>query len=157
MPRLSSNSNKSTEQVVRWAENLAQLVKETQMSELRLEFGSRCLRMRRHGEADGGVPAIAAEPAAQRPAPRPETTSPNEDFGTPVSSRFVGVFRSSHPKTGKAMVSTGDTTETNQVLGWVECMGIRHEVVAPRAGTVAEVLVDDAEPVEFGQVLLVIQ
>jgi acetyl-CoA carboxylase biotin carboxyl carrier protein len=74
-----------------------------------------------------------------------------------VNSNYVGVFRSSHPKTGKPMVKAQDTTETNQVLGWVECMGIRYEVVAPRAGTVAEVLVDDSEPVEFGQVLLVIQ
>lgn len=153
MPKVSSNSNKTHDQLVRWAENLAQLVKETHMSELRLEVGGRCLRMRRQEDAE--VPAAPAPEAPPRPA-RPEATS-GEDFGTPVSSRFVGVFRSSHPKTGKAMVSAQDTTETNQVLGWVECMGIRHEVVAPRAGTVAEVLVQDGEPVEFGQVLLVIQ
>ena len=141
-----------TKQVVKWAEALAQLVRETKMSELRLENGTQSLRLRRLEDGEGPAPAARQEAATTRAA-----APVNEDFGTPVNSNYVGVFRSSHPKTGKPMVKAEDTTETNQVLGWVECMGIRYEVVAPRAGTVAEVLVDDSEPVEFGQVLLVIQ
>ncbi|MFN8607741.1 MAG: biotin/lipoyl-containing protein [Vulcanimicrobiota bacterium] len=147
-----TNNGQSTRQVVKWAEALAQLVRESKMSELRLESGSQSLRLRRR--EDGEV--VAPTPAPARSEARPGSSAP-EDFGIPVNSNYVGVFRSSHPKTGKPMVKAQDTTETNQVLGWVECMGIRYEVVAPRAGTVAEVLVDDSEPVEFGQVLLVIQ
>lgn len=146
-----TSSSQGTKQVVKWAEALAQLVRETQMSELRLENGTQSLRLRRREDGEG--PASLR----QEPAPTRSSAPLNEDFGTPVNSSYVGVFRSSHPKTGKPMVKAQDTTETNQVLGWVECMGIRYEVVAPRAGTVAEVLVDDSEPVEFGQVLLVIQ
>jgi len=148
-----TSSNQGNKQVVKWAEALAQLVRETKMSELRLENGTQSLRLRRREDGDGPVPA----PSRQEGAPARGSALVNEDFGTPVNSNYVGVFRSSHPKTGKPMVKAQDTTETNQVLGWVECMGIRYEVVAPRAGTVAEVLVDDSEPVEFGQVLLVIQ
>lgn len=148
-----TSSSQGTKQVVKWAEALAQLVRETKMSELRLENGTQSLRMRRREDGDGPAPA----PARQEAAPARSGAPLNEDFGTPVSTNYVGVFRSSHPKTGKPMVKAQDTTETNQVLGWVECMGIRYEIVAPRAGTVAEVLVDDSEPVEFGQVLLVIQ
>ena len=147
-----AKTNSGTKQVVKWAEALAQLVRETKMSELRLENGTQSLRLRRREDGEGPAPA-----ARQESAPARAATPLNEDFGTPVNSSYVGVFRSSHPKTGKPMVKAEDTTETNQVLGWVECMGIRYEVVAPRAGTVAEVLVDDSEPVEFGQVLLVIQ
>lgn len=154
MPRVSTHVNKKHAQLVRWAEELAQLVKESRMSELRLEQGNQSLRIRRAAD-ENGAPAVPVGEAPRAAASRPEASG--EDFGTPVSSRFVGVFRSQHPKTGKPMIQANDTAETNQVLGWVECMGIRHEVVAPRAGTVAEVLVDDAEPVEFGQVLLVIQ
>lgn len=153
---MATNSKvKKTQEVTQWAEALAQLVCESQMSELRLEFGSQSLRLRR---SDSHLPQPELSAAAVS-APRPATprNESGEDFGTPVGSQYVGVFRLSHPKTGKAMVKAEDTTETNQVLGWVECMGIRYEVVAPRAGTVAEVLVDDGEPVEFGQVLLVIQ
>lgn len=139
-------------QLVKWAEALAQLVRESNMSELRLQCGAQSLRLRRRSDAPG-EPAPA--PATRAAAPR--AVDAGEDFGTPVNSNYVGVFRVNHPKTGKPMVKAEDTTETNQVLGWVECMGIRYEVVAPRAGTVAEVLVEDSEPVEFGQVLLVIQ
>lgn len=146
-----TSSTQGTKQVVKWAEALAQLVSETKMSELRLENGAQTLRLRRREDGEGPAP-VRQEPAQTR-----SSAPVNEDFGTPVSSNYVGVFRSSHPKTGKPMVKAQDTTETNQVLGWVECMGIRYEVVAPRAGTVADVLVDDSEPVEFGQVLLVIQ
>ncbi|MBX3165878.1 MAG: hypothetical protein KF760_00645 [Candidatus Eremiobacteraeota bacterium] len=146
-----TGSSQNTKQVVKWAEALAQLVSETQMSELRLENGTQSLRLRRREDGEGPAPL------RQEAVPNRSIPPVNEDFGTPVNSNYVGVFRSSHPKTGKPMVKAQDTTESNQVLGWVECMGIRHEVVAPRAGTVAEVLVDDSEPVEFGQVLLVIQ
>ena len=147
-----NNSNQGAKQVVKWAEALAQLVNESKMSELRLENGTQSLRIRRREDGEAAPPAVRQEAASTR-----ASTNLNEDFGTPVNSSYVGVFRVSHPKTGKPMVKAQDTTETNQVLGWVECMGIRYEVVAPRAGTVAEVLVDDSEPVEFGQVLLVIQ
>lgn len=146
-----TSSSQGTKQVVKWAEALAQLVRETKMSELRLENGTQSLRLRRREDGEGPAPS------RQEALPGRNSAMVNEDFGTPVNSNYVGVFRSSHPKTGKPMVKAQDTTETNQVLGWVECMGIRYEVVAPRAGTVAEVMVDDSEPVEFGQVLLVIQ
>ena len=138
-------------EVVRWAENLAKLVRESRMSELRLQKGNVQLRLRRledGAEAHGAPAEVAPKVAAAAPA---------EDFGTPVTSRFVGVFRLNHPKTSKPMTRTQDTVESNQVVGWIDCMGILHEVVAPRAGTVAEVLVEDSEPVEYGQVLLVIQ
>jgi len=148
-----NNNGQGAKQVVKWAEALAQLVNESKMSELRLENGTQSLRIRRREDGE-----VAPPPGRQDAAPnRTAAANSNEDFGTPVNSNYVGVFRVSHPKTGKPMVKAQDTTETNQVLGWVECMGIRYEVVAPRAGTVAEVLVDDSEPVEFGQVLLVIQ
>lgn len=152
MPKIDHNNKKTA--LVKWAESLAQLVRESQMDELRLEIGSQSLRLRRRQQPLEDGPVAVAPALASRPSPRVEL---QDDFGTPVNSNYVGVFRVSHPKTGKPMVKAQDTTETNQVLGWVECMGIRYEVVAPRAGTVAEVLVDDAEPVEFGQVLLVIQ
>ena len=145
---------KNSQHLVKWAESLAQLVKETQMAELRVEHGPHSLRLRR---SEGCLPQAVAAPVVAASQGAVSRSEVGEDFGTPVSSNYVGVFRLQHPKTNKPMVKAQDTTETNQVLGWVECMGIRYEVVAPRAGTVAEVLVEDSEPVEFGQVLLVIQ
>jgi len=142
---------KKTQQTVQWAESLAKLVRESGASELRLEHGARSLRIRRNSDLP-----IRSEAASPSPLARSVSESV-EDFGTPVKSNYVGIFRAKHPKTEKLMISAQDTCETNQVLGWVECMGNRYEVVAPRAGTVAEVLVNDAEPLEFGQVLMVIQ
>src|SRR5688500_11834282 len=100
MARVSTPSNKKQQaQLLRWAEELAQLVRESQMSELRLEQGNQSLRIRRNSEAGERPAAPVSSEAAPRPSVRGESL--NEDFGTPVSSNFVGVFRSSHPKTGK--------------------------------------------------------
>jgi acetyl-CoA carboxylase biotin carboxyl carrier protein len=140
--------------VIKWAEALARLISENQMSEIRLTQGERKLRLRRREQPfevaraiSGGTPGASAPPVNRS----------LEDEGTQIKSAYVGIFRLVHPKTAKPMTAVDDTAETNQVLGWVEVMGIRHEVVAPRAGTVAALLVDEGEPVEYGQILLILQ
>ncbi len=69
-----------------------------------------------------------------------------------VQSSYVGIYRA--PKTGSLKI--GDSINSQQYLGCVESMGICHEVKSKVDGTVAEVLVDDGEAVEYGQAFLVV-
>ena len=134
--------------VVGLAQALAALVRESGALELRLDSGEHSLRMRRRRNA--APPPLASQDLT--------ALAPTDvDYTTPIGSQYVGIFRPLHPKTGKPLVSVGDTVETNQCMGWVEAIGILHDVLAPRTGTVLELLAEPAEPVEFGQDLFLIQ
>lgn len=145
MPKLATPKRASNE-VVKLAEEMAELVAEMGMHELKLQHKEHFIRMRRRG-GEGGTAAPA--PTAGK-APAAEPTLVLEEFGTPVVCQNVGVFHL------QASVATGTTVESNQTMGWVESMGIRQELLAPRAGTVVEILAESGDPVEYGQVLMII-
>lgn len=140
--------------VVGLAESLAEVVRDSGALELRLDYQQHSLRIRRRRSA---APAPAAVPNSGLELAAEVEGTEGDDYMTPVSSQNVGIFRPLHPKTEKPLVNVGDTVEVNQCMGWVEAMGIRHDVNAPRAGTVFELLAEPGEPVEFGQFLFLIQ
>ena len=138
--------------VVSLAEAMAQVVSESGALELRLDFQQPHLRLRRRRHAAPAPAAVVTTKATSL-----EEEGHEEDYLTPVTSLNVGVFRPLHPKTSKPLVSVGDTVDMNQCLGRVEAMGMLNDLLAPRAGTVVELLAEAGEPVEFGQVLILIQ
>ena len=90
--------------------------------------------------------AIAdAEPAEQK-----EIKKAN---GNVVKSPLVGTFYSASSPDSAPFVKVGDTVKKGQVLGIVEAMKLMNEIESECAGTVAEVLVENGEPVEYGQPL----
>jgi len=74
----------------------------------------------------------------------------------PVLSSLVGIFRVARAPAGKPVVRAGDRVEEGQVLAHVESMRLMNEVKAPQAGRLAEVLVEEGHPVEYGQALMVL-
>ena len=161
MAKTTSNRGKSArrsapvDSVVGLAEALAEIVRESGAVEMKLDGPQHSLRMRRRKNAAPQVVHTAA--TVTNNGTSSSGASSEEDYLTPITSQHVGTLRLLHPKTGKSMVSVGDTVEPNQCLGWVEAMGMRHDLPAPRAGTVVEVLAEAGDPVEFGQVLILIQ
>ena len=143
MPKLATPRRASNE-VVKLAEEMAELVSEMGLHELKLQHKEHFIRMRRRVAGE----AAPATPVPRTPAPEPSLVV--EEFGTPVVCQHVGVFHL------QASVATGREVESNQVMGWVESMGIRQELLAPRAGTVVEILAESGDPVEYGQVLMII-
>ncbi len=95
--------------------------------------------------------AEADELAARGPA------SENEKAFVEVRSPLVGVFRSSMKEHGKPLVSTDETVRQGQVVAAIEALNVLNEVEAPTAGRVKEVLVEDGQPVEYGQPLLLVE
>ncbi|WP_304440892.1 biotin/lipoyl-containing protein, partial [Phenylobacterium sp. CCH9-H3] len=93
---------------------------------------------------------------APAPAPTP-AAAPARAGGDEVKSPMVGTIYLQPNPGSPAFVKVGDTVEAGQTLFIVEAMKTMNPIPAPRAGKVVEILVDDAQPVEFGEPLAIIE
>jgi acetyl-CoA carboxylase biotin carboxyl carrier protein len=130
---------------------LAALLDETGLSEIEYAVGDLRIRVAR-GAAPIAVAAAAAQPASA-PTAREPAEGPPEGA---VTSPMVGTAYLS-PQPGAApFVAPGDTVREGQVLLLIEAMKVMNQIHAPRAGRVARFVVTDGAPVEYGQVLLLL-
>lgn len=112
-----------------------------------------------------GAPAPTAPAAASAPAaPKAETPKPAAPAeakpaakGTPVKAPIVGTFYEASSPDAAPYVKVGDTVKAGQVLCIIEAMKLMNEIEAEQGGVVREILVKNAEPVEYGQTLFVIE
>ena len=143
---------------------LAQLIAESDLAELEIEKGDLRIKLVRYAAgvaAQASLPSPAvvvgapAGPAAPFAAlPIAETVA---DHPGAVKSPMVGtVYRRANPDS-KAFVDLGGTVKAGDKILLVEAMKTFNEIVAPRSGTVSAILVEDGQPVEYGQPLLVIE
>ena len=136
---------------------LAGLLEETGLSEIELGDGERRVRVARGGVVVAAPPAQQA--AAAEPTPEVEETAPPIDASHPgaVTAPMVGTLYTA-PEPGAPMfVNVGDTVSDGQTLFIIEAMKVMNPIRAPRAGTVSQVLVSNGDPVEFGEVLLILE
>ncbi len=139
---------------------LAELLAETGLSEIEVEDGDRKIKVARQLTAAAPVHAVAAPapvaaPAAAAPAAAAPAPAPAEDPNA-VKSPMVGtVYLSSEPGAAP-FVSIGQQVKAGDTLVIVEAMKVMNPITAPAAGTVKAILVDNAQPVEFDQPLVVI-
>jgi len=107
----------------------------------------------------GGLPAPAAAPGAPAPAAAPEgTAGESTPPGTkPFPSPMVGTFYRSPSPDADPFVSAGSTIEPETVVCIIEAMKVMNEVKAEMSGEVVEVLVENGEPVEYGQPLFLVK
>jgi acetyl-CoA carboxylase biotin carboxyl carrier protein len=139
---------------------LAELLHANDLSEIEVEDGDRKIVVKRQLAA-----AATAAPSAPAAAPPPQTAAaaapaadvPPAQHPGAVKSPMVGtVFLSGEPG-GKPFVSPGTKVKEGDTLVIVEAMKVMNPIAAPRAGTVREVLVQDAQPVEFDQPLVIVE
>lgn len=137
---------------------LAELLTETGLTEIEVEQGGARLRVARQvvnsyvSDAPMRVAAAPAAPAGEAPAP----AKPKGPPAGAVPSPMVGTVYVS-PEPGKPpFVKVGDKVSEGDTLLIVEAMKTMNPIAAPKAGTITEICVNDAEPVEFGQTLVVI-
>jgi acetyl-CoA carboxylase biotin carboxyl carrier protein len=97
------------------------------------------------------APAMPAGPAAAAPSAEPE-----EPKGTAVKSPMVGTFYRSPSPGAKAFVEVGQAVKPGDTLCIIEAMKLLNEIEAEVAGEVKQVLVENGQPVEYGQPLFVI-
>lgn len=122
---------------------LARLLRETGAEEIEIGDAARTIRVRRSSTL--GV--IAGETAAADDA-----ESVDKDLVV-VTSEQVGVFVALTEPGATPQVRVGDVLDEGQTIGYVDVLGVAHDVCAPEAGVVARLLVHDGEVVEYGQAL----
>lgn len=143
--------------------SLAALLKETELTEIEIEQDDFRIRVARGG---GSAPQVvyqeAQRPAAPaagggEPAPKPASLADPARHPGCVPSPMVGTaYRS--PEPGAApFVEVGDTVRIGQTILIVEAMKHMNEVASPRAGKVVEILVEDGQPVEYGEPLMIVE
>lgn len=140
---------------------LAEMLGDTGLTEIEVEDGERKIRVSRGGGvAMAAAPAPVAAPASAAPtaaAPVPESAAaPEADTAGAIKSPMVGtVYLASEPGAAN-FVKVGDSVTEGQTLLIVEAMKVMNPITADKAGTVKAILVENAQPVEFDQPLVVI-
>ncbi|MEP2737301.1 MAG: acetyl-CoA carboxylase biotin carboxyl carrier protein [Erythrobacter sp.] len=141
---------------------LAELLNETGLTEIEVEDGGRKVRVGRGGGVVAAAPAAMAAPVPTA-APAPAAAAPAaaeepaaDNHADALKSPMVGtVYLSSEPS-APPFVSVGDSVSKGDTLLIVEAMKVMNPIPADKAGTVKAILVDNAQPVEFDQPLVVI-
>ncbi|ONG47292.1 acetyl-CoA carboxylase, biotin carboxyl carrier protein [Pseudoroseomonas deserti] len=143
---------------------LAQILRETDLTEIELADGEARLRVTRTVTVAPTVVAaapVAAAPAALAAAPAAAAAAPAAEVSasTPgaVTSPMVGVAYLA-PEPGAApFITLGAKVAAGQTLLLIEAMKTFNQIKAPKAGTVTRILVESGSPVEYGEPLLVVE
>lgn len=145
---------------------LAELLDNTNLTEIEVEDGDRRIRVARKAAAVAAQPApmaIAAPappafsgPATHADATPPAALPPAEHPGA-IRSPMVGTAYLSASPGAKPFVAEGSQVDAGDTLLIVEAMKVMNPIVSPRAGRVSAILIDNAQPVEFDQPLVVVE
>jgi acetyl-CoA carboxylase biotin carboxyl carrier protein len=147
-------------------QTLAQLLSENHLSEIEVVDGERRITVRRTvtpaaaapvAVPHAALPPAPAGPASAAPAPAAPASQNPADHPGMVPSPMVGTVYLSAEPGARPFVSVGDSVGEGDTLLIIEAMKVMNQITAPRAGTVRSILVQNAEPVEFGQPLVVIE
>ena len=141
--------------------DLAGILNDTNLTEIEVELGDMKVRVSRQSQA---VHAVAA-PAPYAPTPAPSAAAAPvaaaaaaaEVSKNAVSSPMVGTAYISPSPDSKPFIEVGQTVKEGQTLLIIEAMKTMNQTPSPRAGTVKAILFEDAQPVEYGMPLVVIE
>lgn len=140
---------------------LAELLAETGLSEIEVEDGERKIRVARQLTAAPATQVAVAAPApvaapAAAAAPAAPAAAPAEDHANAVKSPMVGTCYLAAEPGAANFVAVGQSVKAGETLLIIEAMKVMNPITAPAAGVVKAILVENAQPVEFDQPLVVI-
>jgi acetyl-CoA carboxylase biotin carboxyl carrier protein len=135
---------------------LADILAETGLTEIEVQEGEKRVRVSRAAQAAQAAPVVAAAapaptPAAQTPAPAPEAPAANA-----LKSPMVGTVYLAPEPGADDFVKVGDQVKAGDTVLIVEAMKVMNPITATSAGTVKAILVENGQPIEFDQPLMVI-
>ncbi|MCZ7931323.1 acetyl-CoA carboxylase biotin carboxyl carrier protein [Agrobacterium leguminum] len=149
---------------------LANILNDTDLSEIEVEQEDLRIRVSRAAPAPATVYAAApaayapapaaapvAAPAAAAPAAPAASAAPARNPANTVSSPMVGTVYLSPAPGARPFIEVGATVKEGQTILIVEAMKTMNQIPAPKSGKVVEIVVNDAQPVEYGEALVVIE
>lgn len=144
----------------RLVRKLADILTETGLSEIEVEHGGlkvRVVKTLTAATVQYAAPALTQVAASPVPASAPVAAAAPASRGETVKSPMVGTVYLQPNPGSPAFVQIGDMVEAGQTLFIIEAMKTMNPVPAPRAGKLLEILIEDTQPVEFGEPLAIIE
>ncbi|MCW5576786.1 MAG: acetyl-CoA carboxylase biotin carboxyl carrier protein [Burkholderiales bacterium] len=148
---------------LRKLKTLIDLVQQSGIAELEITEGEEKVRISRFGAAGAQTVApqnvvlpVTAAPAAEPVGPAAEVETPAEAEGHAVKSPMVGTFYRSSAPGAKPFVEVGQTVKAGETVCIIEAMKLLNEIEADRDGVIKAALVENGQPVEYGQPLFLI-
>lgn len=135
---------------------LANLLDETNLTEIEVEEGERRIRIARGGAGSTTTIAAPAQPAAAAVDAAPAVEDPADHKGA-VLSPMVGTIYTAGEPGAEPFVKEGSRVEEGQTLLIVEAMKVMNSIPAPHSGTVRMISVSNGQPVEYGELLMIIE
>jgi acetyl-CoA carboxylase biotin carboxyl carrier protein len=160
---MSEKKNGIDKELIR---DLANILNDTDLSEIEVEQDDLRIRVSRsappatvYAAAPQYAPAPVAAPAAPvaAPAAAAAPAAPARNPANTVTSPMVGTVYLSPAPGARAFVEVGATVKEGQTILIVEAMKTMNQIPAPKSGKVTEIIVNDAQPVEYGEALVVIE
>jgi acetyl-CoA carboxylase biotin carboxyl carrier protein len=149
-----STSSKSETKLVK---ELADILDASGLAEIEYETEAVSIRLSR---VTGAMPVAAVAPPVAAPAAAPVAEAPLANPAShpgAVTSPMVGTVYTSPEPDAPAFISEGDTVKAGQTLFIVEAMKVMNPITAPKAGKISTILVQNAQPVEFGEALVIVE
>ncbi len=134
---------------------LAELMTETGLSEIEMADGDRRIRVSRATTAAAALAAAAPLKLEAAAAPAPQV-NPASHPGAVVSPMVGTAYLQAEPG-APAFVGVGDTVRTGDTLLIIEAMKVMNPIKAPKGGVVAQILIANGQPVEYGEPLMIIE
>ena len=158
---------------IRKVKKLIELLEESGIAEIEIHEGEESVRISRYPQGQAGVPVMmqvpaaapipstaattAAAPAVSATEPADTDTTPAIPEGHTVNSPMVGSFYRSSSPSVPPFTETGKKVNVGDTLCIIEAMKMFNQIEADKTGVIAAILVENGEPVEYGQPLFVIE
>ncbi len=147
---------------IRKIKKLIELLEESGIAEIEIHEGEESVRISRYGSnAPGVTTAMVAAPAAAVPTTAPvgaaEEKEPDMPKGLAVESPMVGTFYRSSSPGAKEFAEIGQRVNVGDTLCIVEAMKILNQIESDKAGIITAILVENGQPVEYGQPMFIIE
>ena len=150
----SSKKNANDANPTDLVENLADIARRLDLSEIEYQLGDLRIRVARHTAAQT---ISVAMPEGTRPAVAAPAAAPILDHPGTVKSPMVGTAYLRPSPESAPFVDIGSSVKAGDKILLIEAMKTFNEIIAPNGGIVREILVEDGQPVEYGQALFVIE
>jgi acetyl-CoA carboxylase biotin carboxyl carrier protein len=143
---------------IRKIKKLIEIIEESGIAELEIKEGEESIRISRYSAAPAPVAAAPVVAAANLPITTVIANVAEETVtGHVVKSPMVGTFYRSASPGSKVFVEVGHSVQVGDTLCIIEAMKILNQIESDKAGIIKQILVDNAEPVEYGQPLFIIE
>ena len=150
---------------IRKVKKLIELLEESGIAEIEINEGEESVRISRYGSGAAAPMAAPVQQFAAAPTPAPAAAAPEAESsddscaisGHTIDSPMVGTFYTSASPGAPVFCKVGDSISEGETICIIEAMKILNQIEADKSGVVKAILVENAQPVEFGQPLIVIE